>query len=100
MVKEKQEKNKIGTKPDKNEKRRKAQQCRSPVTVEKVEKKKKIQSQGTNNAKPRSCIDSRILRGLELQFCQTSTQRAKTASFPKLLGTRTGRAITLITLKG
>nr|GEX79876.1 hypothetical protein [Tanacetum cinerariifolium] len=43
-VKEKQENDKIGTKPDKNEKRRKARQCRSLVTVEKAEKEKKIQS--------------------------------------------------------
>nr|GEW74350.1 hypothetical protein [Tanacetum cinerariifolium] len=37
-VKEKQENDKIGTKPDKNEKREKAQQCRSPVTFKKAEK--------------------------------------------------------------
>nr|GEU38838.1 hypothetical protein [Tanacetum cinerariifolium] len=42
-VKEKQEKDKIETKPDKNEKLGKAQQCRSPVTVKKAEKEKKIQ---------------------------------------------------------
>nr|GEU32021.1 retrovirus-related Pol polyprotein from transposon TNT 1-94 [Tanacetum cinerariifolium] len=43
LVKEKQEKDKIGTKPDKNGKRGKARQCQSPVTVKKEEKEKKIQ---------------------------------------------------------
>nr|GFA17029.1 hypothetical protein [Tanacetum cinerariifolium] len=37
-VKEKQEKDKIRTKPDENGKRGKAQQCRRPITVEKAEK--------------------------------------------------------------
>nr|GEW97826.1 retrovirus-related Pol polyprotein from transposon TNT 1-94 [Tanacetum cinerariifolium] len=53
-VKEKQEKDKMETKPDKNEKRGKAQQCRSPITVKKAEKKKKIQSQRTKDANPKS----------------------------------------------
>nr|GEZ63192.1 hypothetical protein [Tanacetum cinerariifolium] len=39
-VKDKQEKNKIETKPDKNEKREKARQCRRPITVKKAEKYK------------------------------------------------------------
>nr|GEV27283.1 hypothetical protein [Tanacetum cinerariifolium] len=55
-VKEKQEKDKIRTKPDKNGKRGEAQQCRRPVTVEKARKMKKIQSGGTKNANPTSCI--------------------------------------------
>nr|GEX86437.1 hypothetical protein [Tanacetum cinerariifolium] len=58
-VKEKQEKDKIGKKPDKNGKRGKARQCRSPVTVKKAEKEKKIQVQGTKYANPKSCIHSR-----------------------------------------
>nr|GEV16582.1 hypothetical protein [Tanacetum cinerariifolium] len=41
MVKEKQGKDKIGTKPDKNGKRGKARQCRRPITVEKAEKGRK-----------------------------------------------------------
>nr|GEV27600.1 hypothetical protein [Tanacetum cinerariifolium] len=53
VVKEKQEKDKIGSKPDKNGKRGKARQCRRPITVEKEEKKKKIQAQGTKDANPR-----------------------------------------------
>nr|GEZ58859.1 hypothetical protein [Tanacetum cinerariifolium] len=52
-VKEKQENDKIGTKPDENGKRGKSQQSQSPVTVKKAEKEKKIQSKGTNNANPR-----------------------------------------------
>nr|GEX63021.1 hypothetical protein [Tanacetum cinerariifolium] len=43
-VKDKQEKEKIGTKPDKNGKRGKAQQCRSPITVEKAEKRRNTNS--------------------------------------------------------
>nr|GEX35268.1 reverse transcriptase domain-containing protein [Tanacetum cinerariifolium] len=51
-VKGKQEKDKIGTKPDKNGKRGRARQCKSPVTVKKTGKEKKIQAQGTNTDKP------------------------------------------------
>nr|GEV75205.1 hypothetical protein [Tanacetum cinerariifolium] len=43
-VKIKQEKDKIGTKPDENGKRGRAQQCQSPVTVEKAEKKRNTNS--------------------------------------------------------
>nr|GEZ16236.1 putative ribonuclease H-like domain-containing protein [Tanacetum cinerariifolium] len=55
-VKEKQAKDKIGTKPDKKGKRGKAWQCRSPVIVKKAEKEKKIQTKGTKNGNPNSCI--------------------------------------------
>nr|GFC70756.1 hypothetical protein [Tanacetum cinerariifolium] len=55
-VKEKQENDKIGTKPDKNGKGGRARQCKSPVTVKKAEKEKKIQTKGTNNANLRSSI--------------------------------------------
>nr|GEY63418.1 hypothetical protein [Tanacetum cinerariifolium] len=41
MVKYKQEKDKIRTKPDENGKRGRAQQCQSPVTVEKAKKRRK-----------------------------------------------------------
>nr|GEU53181.1 copia protein [Tanacetum cinerariifolium] len=57
-VKEKQEKNKIGTKPDKNRKRGRARQCQSSVTVKKAEKEKKIQIQGTKNGNPKRLIPS------------------------------------------
>nr|GEU66647.1 hypothetical protein [Tanacetum cinerariifolium] len=49
-VKDKQEKDKIETKPDKNRKRRRARQCQSPVTDEKAEKEE-IQTQWTNTGK-------------------------------------------------
>nr|GFA72279.1 hypothetical protein [Tanacetum cinerariifolium] len=58
VVKDKQEKDKIRTKPDKNEKRGKARQCRRPITVKKAGKEKKIQVQGTKLAILKSCIDS------------------------------------------
>nr|GEX94973.1 hypothetical protein [Tanacetum cinerariifolium] len=59
VVKEKQENDKIGTKPDKNGKRRKARQCRRPITVKKAEKRRKYKVQGTKDANPESCINSR-----------------------------------------
>nr|GEY50607.1 zf-CCHC domain-containing protein/UBN2 domain-containing protein [Tanacetum cinerariifolium] len=59
VVKVKQEKKKTETKPDKNEKRGKARQCKSPLTVKKAKKEKKILTKGTNYANPKSCIHSR-----------------------------------------
>nr|GEW41864.1 hypothetical protein [Tanacetum cinerariifolium] len=53
-VKDKQEKDKIKTKPDENRKRGKARQCKNPVTVKKAEKEKKIQTKGTKYANPES----------------------------------------------
>nr|GEZ45865.1 hypothetical protein [Tanacetum cinerariifolium] len=50
---DKQEKDKIGTKPDKNGKRGKARQCQSSVIVKKAEKEKKIQTKGTENENPK-----------------------------------------------
>nr|GEU96414.1 integrase, catalytic region, zinc finger, CCHC-type, peptidase aspartic, catalytic [Tanacetum cinerariifolium] len=55
MVKDKKEKDKIETKPDKNGKRGKAQQCQSP-TIKKAEKEKKIQAKGPKDANPKRCI--------------------------------------------
>nr|GEU44227.1 hypothetical protein [Tanacetum cinerariifolium] len=46
MVKDKQEKDKIRTKPDKNGKRGKARQCRRAITIEKEEKEKKYKLKG------------------------------------------------------
>nr|GEZ79441.1 reverse transcriptase domain-containing protein [Tanacetum cinerariifolium] len=48
QAKGKQEKDKIGTKLDKNGKRGKARQCRRPITVEKEEKEKKYKFKGPN----------------------------------------------------
>nr|GEZ60662.1 hypothetical protein [Tanacetum cinerariifolium] len=50
-VKDKQENDKMGTKPDKNGKRGKAQRCQKSVTVKKARKEKKIQVQGTKTGK-------------------------------------------------
>nr|GEZ19906.1 hypothetical protein [Tanacetum cinerariifolium] len=58
-VKEKQENDKIGTKPNKNGKRRKAQQCQNPVTVKKEGKEKKIQIKRTKNGNPKVVLNSR-----------------------------------------
>nr|GEZ82276.1 hypothetical protein [Tanacetum cinerariifolium] len=44
LVKDKQEKDTIGTKPDENGKRGRVQQCQSPVTVEKAEKRRNTDS--------------------------------------------------------
>nr|GEX52268.1 hypothetical protein [Tanacetum cinerariifolium] len=44
LVKDKQEKDTIETKPDKNGKRGRVQQCQSPVTVEKAEKRRNTDS--------------------------------------------------------
>nr|GFA91949.1 putative reverse transcriptase domain-containing protein [Tanacetum cinerariifolium] len=43
LVKDKQERDKIGTKPDKNGKRGKSWQCQNSVIIKKAEKVKKIQ---------------------------------------------------------
>nr|GEW79441.1 putative reverse transcriptase domain-containing protein [Tanacetum cinerariifolium] len=61
-VKEKQENDKIETKPDKNGKRGKVRQCQRPITVKKARKKKKIQVQGTKNENPRTTmVDNRTM---------------------------------------
>nr|GEV03170.1 hypothetical protein [Tanacetum cinerariifolium] len=46
MVKEKQEKDKIGTKPNKKGKRGEARQCRRPITVKKAEERRKYKFKG------------------------------------------------------
>nr|GEX38164.1 ribonuclease H-like domain-containing protein [Tanacetum cinerariifolium] len=52
-MEDKQEKDKIETKPDKNGKRGKTRRCQSPVTVKKEEKEKKIQVKGPKDANPK-----------------------------------------------
>nr|GEZ06679.1 hypothetical protein [Tanacetum cinerariifolium] len=47
-VKERQEKDKIESKPNKNEKRGEARQCRRPITVKKLGKEKKYKFKGQN----------------------------------------------------
>nr|GEX19775.1 hypothetical protein [Tanacetum cinerariifolium] len=55
-VKEKQEKDKIRTKPDKNRKRGKTQQCRRPITIKKAGRKKKYKFKGPKMQILQSCI--------------------------------------------
>nr|GEZ10247.1 hypothetical protein [Tanacetum cinerariifolium] len=59
-VKEKQEKDKIRTKPDKNGKRGKAWQWRRLITVKKEEKRRKYKVQGTKDANLECCIQFKI----------------------------------------
>nr|GEV34786.1 ribonuclease H-like domain-containing protein [Tanacetum cinerariifolium] len=84
LVKNKQENDKIETKPDKNGKRRKARQCQRPITVKKEGKEKKIQVQGTKQANPRSVFNSRQTQGLILHFTQSSKIKASFANPTKL----------------
>nr|GEY29298.1 reverse transcriptase domain-containing protein [Tanacetum cinerariifolium] len=51
-VKERQEKDKIRTKPDKNGKLGESQKSQKPITIKKARKKKKIQVQGTKYVNP------------------------------------------------
>nr|GEV92150.1 reverse transcriptase domain-containing protein [Tanacetum cinerariifolium] len=82
-VKDKQEKDKIGTKLDKNGKRGKARQCQRPITVKKAEKRRKYIVKGPILAIPKSCIDSSKRQGLKLKFIQSSTARGVSANLSK-----------------
>nr|GEW59803.1 reverse transcriptase domain-containing protein [Tanacetum cinerariifolium] len=83
-VKEKQEKDKIGTKPDKNGKRGKARQCRRPITVKKAEKRRKYKFKGPKDANPRKCIHSKKRQGVKMQLSQSNTTRGNFANCLKL----------------
>nr|GEW67545.1 reverse transcriptase domain-containing protein [Tanacetum cinerariifolium] len=93
QVKEKQEKDKIETKPDKNGKRRKAQQCRSPVTVKKVEKRRKYKFKGPKMETLKDVLIQEISQGLIMQLWERLAQGAETAKCSKMLWTRTSGAI-------
>nr|GEU30787.1 reverse transcriptase domain-containing protein [Tanacetum cinerariifolium] len=67
-VKENQEKDKIRTKPDENEKRGKAQQCTRPVTVEKPEKRRNTDSKDQYWQILEDVFNSRTIQGLILRF--------------------------------
>nr|GFB81533.1 reverse transcriptase domain-containing protein [Tanacetum cinerariifolium] len=56
VVKEKQEKDKIGIKPDKNGKRGEARQCQNQSQSRKQEKQRKYKFKGPKDANPQSCI--------------------------------------------
>nr|GEZ93314.1 reverse transcriptase domain-containing protein [Tanacetum cinerariifolium] len=83
-VKDKQEKDEIGTKPDKNEKRRKARQCRKPVTVEKAEKRRNTDSKDQHWQTLEVVFNQDKRQGLILQFIQTITIRADFAVLLKM----------------
>nr|GEX35574.1 hypothetical protein [Tanacetum cinerariifolium] len=71
-VNEKQEKDKIKTKPNKNRKRGEARQCRRPVTVKKAEKEENTKFKGPN------------MQILEVVFIQEQRKRAEYAVMSKI----------------
>nr|GEV55826.1 putative ribonuclease H-like domain-containing protein [Tanacetum cinerariifolium] len=83
-VKVKQEKDKIGTKPDENGRRGKAWQCQSPVTVENAEKRRKYKVKGPIMKTLEVVFNQDKRQGLKVQFVQSYTTRAKTAKVLKL----------------
>nr|GEX57092.1 reverse transcriptase domain-containing protein [Tanacetum cinerariifolium] len=91
FVKEKPEKDKIGTKSDKNGKRGKTRQCRRPITVKKAKKRRKYKVQRTKDANPRSCITfktktrdvSAIIYSSKLSRDQTSNPTSSMNTTPK-----------------
>nr|GEY62990.1 uncharacterized mitochondrial protein AtMg00810-like [Tanacetum cinerariifolium] len=88
-VKGKQENDKIETKPDKNGKRGKAQQCRSPVTVEKAEKRRNTDSRDQYWQILKVVLIQEQRQGLELHFTQSSTTGGVFANILKMLRKRT-----------
>nr|GEZ35341.1 hypothetical protein [Tanacetum cinerariifolium] len=83
-VKEKQEKDKIGTKPDKNEKCGKAWRCQKPITVKKAEKRRKYKFKGPNMKILEVVFIQEQRQGLILQFTQSSTSGGQTVKLSKL----------------
>nr|GFC68446.1 hypothetical protein [Tanacetum cinerariifolium] len=73
-VKDNQEKDKIGMKPDKNGKRGEAGKTQKQIQLIKKEKLKKIPKEGPKVQTPTSYIKERRKKGLDLQFLQ-STKR-------------------------
>nr|GEY76697.1 hypothetical protein [Tanacetum cinerariifolium] len=68
-VKDKQEKDKIGSKPDKNRKRGEAQKSQKQLQSREQEKRKKMQKEGPKLHIPTSCIDSRTNTRTEFAIC-------------------------------
>nr|GEV57223.1 hypothetical protein [Tanacetum cinerariifolium] len=68
-VKEKQEKNKIRTKPDKKREARKSPTMSKANHSQERRKEKKIQVQGTKYANPESCINSRTKTRTKSAIC-------------------------------
>nr|GEZ46834.1 hypothetical protein [Tanacetum cinerariifolium] len=77
IVKENQEKDKIGSKPDKNRKRGEAQQCQKQSQLRKKEKLKKIQKEGPKVQSLTKLLKKEEKGGLKLQFSERSTTGTK-----------------------
>nr|GFA17671.1 reverse transcriptase domain-containing protein [Tanacetum cinerariifolium] len=80
----KTKKDKIRTKPDKNEKRGKAWQCQRPITVKKAEKEENTKFKGPNMQTLKVVLIQEKRQGLIVQFRQSITTRAKTANCLKM----------------
>nr|GEX47077.1 zinc finger, CCHC-type, retrotransposon Gag domain protein [Tanacetum cinerariifolium] len=94
-VKENQEKDKIGSKPDKNRKRGEAWKSQKQIQSIKQEKLKKIQVEGPHLQNPTSFIDRRKEKGLKLQFTESTTTGARTANSVKLFDPGTSHDISI-----
>nr|GEV18157.1 putative reverse transcriptase domain-containing protein [Tanacetum cinerariifolium] len=71
-VKDRQEKDKIGSKPNKNRKRGEARKCQKQLLSTEQEKLKKMQKEGPKMQTPTSYIKERRKKGLDLQFLQST----------------------------
>nr|GFB48240.1 hypothetical protein [Tanacetum cinerariifolium] len=96
-VKENQEKDKIGSKPDKNEKRGEAGKSLKQLQWIKEEKPKKTQKNGRKRIHGQKVIQTfkerRKERGLKCNFSKVTKKRAKADNSSKLWCTGTTHAI-------
>nr|GEY98594.1 zinc finger CCCH domain-containing protein 49-like [Tanacetum cinerariifolium] len=83
-VKDNQEKDKIGSKPDKNGKRGEAEKSQKQLQLINKEKLKKMQIEGPKMHSPTSYIKERKSQGLLLQFHQSSIKGGITANVSKM----------------
>nr|GEY39897.1 hypothetical protein [Tanacetum cinerariifolium] len=90
LVKDYQEKDKIGSKPDKNGKRGEAGKSQKQLQSREQEKLKKMQVEGPKVQTPTKLLKKEERKGLKMQLHQCTTTRAKTANNPKLLRNRLG----------
>nr|GEY03978.1 hypothetical protein [Tanacetum cinerariifolium] len=100
FLKENQEKDKIETKPDKNEKRGEARKSQNQLQLREKEKLKKIQVEGPKVQIPTKYISERKRKGLNLHLSQRSKRGACSAISVKLFGPGTLLAITTYQLRG
>nr|GEY38508.1 hypothetical protein [Tanacetum cinerariifolium] len=92
-VKDKQEKDKIRSKPDKNRKRGEAEKSQKQLQSRKKEKIKKMQVEGPKMQTPTELLKKEERKGLNFQFNKRRKRGARSANFPKLYNTGTGYAI-------